>query len=115
VAVTIVGGVLILVGLVLLVLPGPGLVLIALGFGVLGTEYAWAAAALDRTKRMATQAGGAARTGVTRAARGAAGGVRSVGRRVKGASRSEGGSETDSARESNPSSNQNDQRRGTRL
>jgi hypothetical protein len=82
IAVTVVGAVFVAAGLAMLVLPGPGLVVIVVGFAILGTEYAWAAAALERTKRLAAQAGGAAKDGVTRAARGAHGTVRSVGRRV---------------------------------
>jgi uncharacterized protein (TIGR02611 family) len=61
IAVTVVGGVLVVGGLAMLVLPGPGLLVIVAGFAVLGTEYAWAAAALDRTKRAATHAGQVAR------------------------------------------------------
>ena len=60
VAVSVAGGVLVLAGLAMVVLPGPGIVVVALGFAVLGTEYAWAAAALERTKRTATDAGRAA-------------------------------------------------------
>jgi hypothetical protein len=84
IAVSVVGAAFVVAGLAMLVLPGPGVVVIALGFAILGTEYAWAAAALDRTKRLASQAGGAARNGVSRAARGAHGTARSVGRRVRG-------------------------------
>lgn len=36
------GGALVLVGVALLVLPGPGFVMIAAGLGVLATQYAWA-------------------------------------------------------------------------
>jgi uncharacterized protein (TIGR02611 family) len=82
IAVTLVGGVFVLAGLAMLVLPGPGLLVIVIGFAILGTEYAWAAAALERTKRVATQAGTMAKSGAGRAARGATGGARSVGRRV---------------------------------
>ena len=46
----------------MLVLPGPGIVVVVLGFAILGTEYAWAATVLERTKRAAaTAARGAAR------------------------------------------------------
>jgi hypothetical protein len=72
IAISIVGGVLVLGGLAMLVLPGPGILVIALGFAVLGTEYAWAAAALERTKQAAAGAG-----------RAAGNVARSVGRRVK--------------------------------
>lgn len=51
IAVAVLGTALISVGLVLLVLPGPGLLLIVAGLAVLATEYAWARAALDATKR----------------------------------------------------------------
>ena len=61
IAVTVVGGVLLLGGLAMLVLPGPGLLLIVAGFAVLGTEYAWAASALEQTKRTAERASKAAR------------------------------------------------------
>jgi hypothetical protein len=57
IAVTVVGAALVALGLAMLVLPGPGIVVVALGFAVLGTEYAWAAAALERTKRAAITAG----------------------------------------------------------
>jgi len=57
-----VGGTLIVIGVVLLVLPGPGLVLIALGVAVLATEFAWAESVLRRMK----QAGSAAASGAKR-------------------------------------------------
>jgi hypothetical protein len=83
IAVSVAGGVLVLGGLAMLVLPGPGLLVIVLGFAVLGTEYAWAAAALERSKRMAAQAGQAARGGAGKVARGAANTARAGGRRFK--------------------------------
>jgi uncharacterized protein (TIGR02611 family) len=48
--VTLVGVALIAVGVVLLVLPGPGLLLMALGLAVLATEYPAAQRLLDRLK-----------------------------------------------------------------
>ena len=81
IAVSVAGGVVVVAGLVMLVLPGPGILVVAVGFAVLGTEYAWAASALERTKRAAEGAGGVAREGVTRAGRKAKGAVRSVRRR----------------------------------
>ena len=53
IAVSVIGGVLVLGGIAMLVLPGPGLLVVVAGFAVLGTEYAWAAAALERTKAVA--------------------------------------------------------------
>ena len=52
----VVGGTLIAVGVVLLVLPGPGLLLIAMGVAVLATEFAWAEATLHRMKRAGSAA-----------------------------------------------------------
>lgn len=66
IAVSVIGGALVLGGLAMLVLPGPGILVIALGFAVLGTEYAWAAAALERTKRTAAQAADGVRRRVQR-------------------------------------------------
>ena len=67
VAVTVVGGALVVAGIVMIVLPGPGILVVALGFAVLGTEYAWAAIAFERTKSTAAQAGKMA-AGVARSA-----------------------------------------------
>jgi hypothetical protein len=61
IVVTVVGAALVVGGLAMLVLPGPGILVVVLGFAVLGTEYAWAAAALERTKRTAGRAGDVAR------------------------------------------------------
>lgn len=73
IAVTAVGGVLVLAGLAMLVLPGPGLLVVVAGFAVLGTEYAWAAAALDRTKSAAETAGRVAKDTAGKAGRAAKG------------------------------------------
>ena len=69
VAVSIVGAAFVLAGLAMLVLPGPGTLVVALGFAVLGTEYAWAAAALERTKKTAGRAGEIAKQAVSSAGR----------------------------------------------
>ncbi len=55
VAVTIVGLVLILAGVAMLVLPGPGLLVIIAGLAVLATQYTWAQVALERAKEKAKQ------------------------------------------------------------
>lgn len=57
VAVAVAGGVLLVVGLVFCVIPGPGLVLVIAGLAVLGTEFAWANSALNLAKRKAGEAG----------------------------------------------------------
>jgi uncharacterized protein (TIGR02611 family) len=72
VAVSVVGMAVVLVGLALLVLPGPGMVVVVLGFAILGTQYAWAERALHHTKKVAGAAGRQTKRG-----------VRSVRRRVK--------------------------------
>ena len=41
----------------MLVLPGPGMIVVVLGFAVLATEYVWAATALEHTKRIAAKGG----------------------------------------------------------
>lgn len=64
IAVTVVGTTVLAAGLAMLVLPGPGLLVIALSFAILGTEYAWAASACEKTKRRAQQAGRAAKGAV---------------------------------------------------
>ena len=56
ITVTVVGFALVAVGIVMLVVPGPGLLLIAAGFAVLATEYTWARRALEETKRRASSA-----------------------------------------------------------
>jgi uncharacterized protein (TIGR02611 family) len=56
IAVTIIGFTLVAAGLVLLVFPGPGILVILAGLAVLASEYAWARWALDETKKRAGSA-----------------------------------------------------------
>jgi len=56
VAVTATGSVLVLGGLAMLVLPGPGLVVLIAGLAVLASEYAWARRHLERAKNAASAA-----------------------------------------------------------
>ena len=51
----VVGFTLLAVGIAMLVLPGPGLVVIGLGLLVLSAEFVWAKRALDRMKDKARQ------------------------------------------------------------
>jgi tellurite resistance protein TerC len=44
------GGVVLVLGIALIVLPGPAIVVIPLGLAILGTEFAWAKRWLDKTK-----------------------------------------------------------------
>ncbi len=50
IAVGIAGGVVILLGGIMLVTPGPGLVMIAVGLAILGTEFVWARQLRKRVK-----------------------------------------------------------------
>lgn len=38
----VIGGTIILIGLVMIILPGPAIVVIPVGFAILATEFAWA-------------------------------------------------------------------------
>lgn len=42
IAISVVGGTVLLIGIAMLVLPGPGLIVIPLGLAILGAEFAWA-------------------------------------------------------------------------
>ncbi|MDH4113138.1 MAG: PGPGW domain-containing protein [Actinomycetota bacterium] len=56
IAVTIAGFTVLLVGVALLVLPGPGWLMIFVGLGILSSEYLWARRLLSIAKRKAEQA-----------------------------------------------------------
>ena len=56
IAVTITGFAVLLAGIALLVLPGPGWLLIFIGLTILATEYVWAERLLKTAKRKAGQA-----------------------------------------------------------
>jgi tellurite resistance protein TerC len=47
------GSTVLLIGIALLVLPGPGLVIIPIGLAILATEFAWARRLLQRVKAAA--------------------------------------------------------------
>lgn len=51
IAVAVVGGTVLAIGLALLVLPGPAFVVIPLGLAILGAEFAWARHWLRRVKQ----------------------------------------------------------------
>lgn len=65
-ATTAAGTVVIAVGVAMLVLPGPGLVTIALGLSILGREHAWAAALERRARARVAAAVRRARPATTR-------------------------------------------------
>lgn len=51
IGVAIVGGSLIISGIVMLVLPGPGIAFIILGLAVLATEFVWAEVLMHKVKK----------------------------------------------------------------
>ena len=60
VVVLVIGVTVVLVGLALLLLPGPGVLVILVGLGLLATEFVWAKALLRRARRQAQSMGRAA-------------------------------------------------------
>jgi uncharacterized protein (TIGR02611 family) len=50
VVVAVVGFTVLLIGIVMLVLPGPALIVIPVGLGILSTEFIWAKSLLRRAK-----------------------------------------------------------------
>jgi len=56
IAVTIAGFAVLIVGIAMLVLPGPGIVVIIAGLAILATEYVWAERLLRMAKTRAVQA-----------------------------------------------------------
>jgi tellurite resistance protein TerC len=55
IAVAVVGGTVLLVGVALIVLPGPAFVVIPVGLAILGLEFAWARLWLRRVKQRSAQ------------------------------------------------------------
>jgi uncharacterized protein (TIGR02611 family) len=55
-AVLLLGCAVLAAGAAMLVLPGPGVIIIIVGLAILATEFAWAERALDRTRSRATNA-----------------------------------------------------------
>ncbi len=56
IVVLLLGAAVLVAGVLMLVLPGPGIIVIILGFAILATEFAWAERALDRTTSKAASA-----------------------------------------------------------
>lgn len=56
VIVSVVGATVLLIGIALLVLPGPAFVVIPIGLGILATEYAWARRWLKKARQIAIDA-----------------------------------------------------------
>ncbi len=54
----VIGGTILLIGVALIVLPGPAFIVIPIGLGILATEFAWARRAIDRGRRAIAKARG---------------------------------------------------------
>ena len=52
--VTVIGATVLLIGIALLVLPGPAFIVIPIGLAILATEYAWARRWLRKVRQMAS-------------------------------------------------------------
>ena len=52
IVVGVIGGTIVLIGIALLVLPGPAFIVIPLGLLILGSEFAWARGLLRRARQM---------------------------------------------------------------
>lgn len=55
--IAIIGGTVVLIGLALIVLPGPAFIVIPVGLAILATEFAWARSVLNRAKAMVSRKG----------------------------------------------------------
>jgi tellurite resistance protein TerC len=55
--VSVVGGTVLLIGIALLVLPGPAFIVIPIGLAILATEYAWARRWLRKAREYAANLG----------------------------------------------------------
>ena len=56
--VAVIGGTILLIGIALIVLPGPAFIVIPIGLAILATEFAWARRAVVRTRAMVAKARG---------------------------------------------------------
>ena len=56
--IALIGGTVLLIGIALIVLPGPAFVVIPIGLAILATEFAWARRAVVRTREMVARARG---------------------------------------------------------
>ena len=49
-AISVIGATILIIGLAMLVMPGPGFVVIIVGLGILATEFVWASQLLEKAK-----------------------------------------------------------------
>ena len=55
IVVAVIGGTVTLIGIALIVLPGPAFIVIPIGLSILATEFLWAKRWLNKVRRMATR------------------------------------------------------------
>ena len=55
IVVAVIGGTVTLIGIALIVLPGPAFIVIPIGLSILATEFLWARRWLDKARKMATR------------------------------------------------------------
>lgn len=55
--IAIIGGTVLLIGVALIILPGPAFIVIPIGLAILASEFAWARRALARAKAMVGRKG----------------------------------------------------------
>jgi tellurite resistance protein TerC len=58
--IAIIGGTVLLIGIALIVLPGPAFIVIPIGLAILATEFAWARTMVNRAKAMVGKKNGSA-------------------------------------------------------
>ena len=58
--IAIIGGTVLLIGMALIVLPGPAFIVIPIGLAILATEFAWARTMVNRAKAMVGKKNGSA-------------------------------------------------------
>jgi tellurite resistance protein TerC len=51
IVVTVIGFIVLIIGIVLIVFPGPAFIVIPIGLAILATEYEWAKKVFDKIKR----------------------------------------------------------------
>jgi uncharacterized protein (TIGR02611 family) len=56
--VAVIGGTVLLIGIALIVLPGPAFLVIPIGLAILATEFAWARRAVTKARAMVAKARG---------------------------------------------------------
>lgn len=54
----VIGGTIVLIGIAMIVLPGPAFIVIPVGLGILATEFAWARSTVRRAREMIAKARG---------------------------------------------------------